>query len=601
MLRWRLIIGLVSILMLLLAAGGYSIWLISNLGMRIDSNLRQNYETIRQAHLIRLRILRLNAYYMRPLLSDVLRVGPEALHSRFLPGIDESLNFILSSTKSAEEKAVAAQLASRVQTYLDAFQEILSLKPGEQARFERLRAELLATNLALTEATEEILKINEQAMIASNEDASELARDTVWFMAIAMSLGIAVLFYSYQMIGQSIVRPIEELTASLEQVRNGSFDFSLPVKSQDELGLLAGAFNSMASQLKIFNRETDETIVRLNQSLRETITAFPYPVLLLEASGAIWATNPAAESFLKSSGNREQLPDGIRRHVEDVFSSGEDYLPESLKQAVLFRIDEREVHFLPRILRIFGANDLLSGAAVLLIDVSRFRWLDDMKSNLISTISHEIKTPLTGIRMILHLLLEKNCGDLSDIQDEMVQSACDDCERLLRTLNTLLDLSRLEAGRMELALAGESPASLLEECAASVADRAHLRGISCETTVEKDIPRVLVDRQRISHVLGNFASNALKFAPDRSTITFVAIKLGADFVRLSVIDEGPGIAGEYHARIFEKFFRPPGQKTDGVGLGLSIAREIVNAHDGRIGVQSAPGIRTEFYCDLPIA
>jgi NtrC-family two-component system sensor histidine kinase KinB len=190
--------------------------------------------------------------------------------------------------------------------------------------------------------------------------------------------------------------------------------------------------------LRAYRRDTDETILRLNRSLREAIAAFPYPVILLDPDYEIWVTNVAAETFLKSIDSATELPSSLREHLEETRRTGVNYLPERPRDALLFRIGEREEHYLPRIMRIFSPEGDPAGAAVILIDVTRFRWLDDVKTNLIATVSHEIKTPLTGIRMMLHLLLEKSGGDLTAMQSEMVQAACDDCERLLTTLNSLL-------------------------------------------------------------------------------------------------------------------------------------------------------------------
>jgi signal transduction histidine kinase len=223
-----------------------------------------------------------------------------------------------------------------------------------------------------------------------------------------------------------------------------------------------------------------------------------------------------------------------------------------------------------------------------------------MKSDLIATACHEIKTPLTGIRMVLHLLLERNVGDLTPLQLEMIQAARDDCERLLLTLDSLLDLSRMESGREQLDLRPVAAREILEKTRDAFLAQADARGITLQVETEESLPRLLADRVRIGHVIGNFASNALKFAPEGSMIRLVAEKT-PERIRLSVIDSGPGIPQPHHARIFDKFFRLPGQPASGAGLGLSIAREIVQAHDGRVGVESEPHVATRFFCELPIA
>lgn len=223
-----------------------------------------------------------------------------------------------------------------------------------------------------------------------------------------------------------------------------------------------------------------------------------------------------------------------------------------------------------------------------------------MKSDLVATLCHEIRTPLTGIRMVLHLLLERNVGDLTPVQNEMILAARDDCERLLVTLDGLLDLSRIQSGHEQLDLRPVHPRELLDEARLTFQPQAGTRRITLQVEADESLPPVLADRARIGHVIASFTSNALKFAPEGSIVRLVAEE-AALRIRLSVIDSGPGIPQPYHARIFEKFFRLPGSPANGSGLGLSIAREIVQTHDGRIGLESEPHVATRFFCELPIA
>ncbi|MGH8047574.1 MAG: ATP-binding protein [Chthoniobacterales bacterium] len=602
MLRWRLLIGLVSVFVLLLAAGGYSIWLIVRLDRDINSILKDNYESIRYAHNVRLAMLRMNIGILKPTLAQTLAVGEPTLDSRYEPAIKQTLTSLRSLATNPREQAIVKELEVQVTDYLATLHGIYDLPPDADGRYQEIRASLPQKNLTLSETTERILAYNEDEMMKAQEHARTVASDTVTFLIGSMIAAVGVFIYTYYMLGKSLVTPIEDLTRSIDAVRTQSFEQNTRVHSNDELGELAKTFNAMAGELRTYRRNTDETILRLNRSLREAIAAFPYPVMLLDADYSIWVTNEAAEKFLKSIESAGELPEPIRKHLETVRARGVDYLPEGPQDALHFRAGEREVHYLPRILRIFSPEGETAGAAVILIDVTRFRWLDDMKTSLISTISHEIKTPLTGIRMILHLLLEKSGGDLTGMQQEMVQAACDDCERLLATLNNLLDLSRMEAGSTHLDLQPVPARELLDETRAAFQIHAANRNISLDVHADDKLPPVLADRARMMHVIGNFTSNAIKFAPENSTVRLTADSIGAgEFVRLSVIDEGPGIPGQFHAKIFDKFFRTPGHRTEGVGLGLSIAREIIHAHDGRIGVESVPNVATRFYCELPAA
>ena len=281
--------------------------------------------------------------------------------------------------------------------------------------------------------------------------------------------------------------------------------------------------------------------------------------------------------------------------------TGPDYRLDDLKQALLFRIDEQEVFFLPRIFPIVLEDGTAFGRALMLVDVTKFRWLDEMKSDVLSTLSHEIRTPLTAIRLVLHLLLEKSVGGLTTAQEEIVITARNDCERLLKTLNSILDLARMESGKSQLEIRPISAMRVVEEGYYGFHDKAAALSHPLRMKVSETLPLVCADLERISLVFSNFLSNAFKYSYRDSEIVLTARQLNSEFVRFSVINSGPGLSEEEQARVFDKFYRGPGQKGEGAGLGLSIARQVVQAHDGRIGVFSELENKTEFYCDLPIA
>jgi NtrC-family two-component system sensor histidine kinase KinB len=235
------------------------------------------------------------------------------------------------------------------------------------------------------------------------------------------------------------------------------------------------------------------------------------------------------------------------------------------------------------------------GVAVVLHDVTRFRLLDDAKTNLVATVSHELKTPLTSVRMVLHLLLEKTLGPLTRKQDELVETARKDSERLIRILDELLDIARLEAGAASLVKEPVQPADLVRFIVDEAQRSATEAGVTLTTTVEPGLPPVRVDRQKIGHVFHNFITNAIKYSPRGGQIHVTATTTTDRGVQFSVHDQGPGIPAEFQVCIFDRFFRVPGQVKRGAGLGLTIAREVVVAHGGRVGVRSQPGQGSEFY------
>jgi signal transduction histidine kinase len=167
-------------------------------------------------------------------------------------------------------------------------------------------------------------------------------------------------------------------------------------------------------------------------------------------------------------------------------------------------------------------------------------------------------------------------------------------------INDLLDLARIESGSRRMSLERHSPNDLVQKAASELVDLAEARAARLKPEVEAGLPEVAVEPQQIFHVFSNLVSNAAKYSRAGEEIV-IAARRDRDGIRFSVIDHGPGIPLQYQSRMFEKFFRVPGTDSHGAGLGLAIAREIVAAHDGHVGVNSQPGKGSEFYFILPVA
>jgi signal transduction histidine kinase len=226
--------------------------------------------------------------------------------------------------------------------------------------------------------------------------------------------------------------------------------------------------------------------------------------------------------------------------------------------------------------------------------------LDEVKSNLVATVSHELKTPLTSIRLVLHLLLEEHVGPLVPKQVELLVDARDNAERLLVMINNLLDLARLEHGRGQLHLQAERPIDLLQAAADLFRPRATDRGVALVVSTPGNLPPIAADADQLQHAIQNLLDNALAHTPDGGQITLAA--RGSDGkVVFSVTDTGSGIPPQYVPFIFEKYFRVPGDATQGgSGLGLAIVREIVAAHGGTVRCESRVGQETIFSLTLPV-
>jgi len=603
MLRLKLTLGLLATLVILLLVGIYGVWLFNDLGRAVDKVLSDNYDRIKVCHYMRTATARVNTFYSRGERPYPPFDQPSTL-DEVEKQFDARLPTLELKAKRADELSLVAQLRAACTEYIHVYREIFDyFKEGglSDPRIAAIRQQIPALTLSITNVSERILEQNEQQMFMANQAAEQKAKDSIRLLIIAMISAVIVFVLTYARLGHSIITPIQNLTKSIRELRSRDFAQSLPVEADDELGALTKEFNAMAEELRSFYRETDRKFIELNQVIRAMMTTLPYPLFILGEHDEVSRMNPAAERLADSLRTKGAIPKQVRKHLAAASVTGPDYRLDDLKQALLFRVDEQEVFFLPRIFPIVLEDGTAFGRALMLVDVTRFRWLDEMKSDVLSTLSHEIRTPLTAIRLVLHLLLEKSIGELTSAQEEIVTTARNDCERLLKTLNSILDLARLESGKAQLDLRPVPAGRLVEECYYGFHDQAAALSHPLRMDIAEMLPSVFADLERISLVFSNFLSNALKYSFEGSEIVLMARKLNADFVRFSVINTGPGLSEEEQAQAFDKFYRSPGHKGEGAGLGLSIARQVVQAHEGRIGVFSDPEKKTEFYCDLPVA
>jgi signal transduction histidine kinase len=262
-------------------------------------------------------------------------------------------------------------------------------------------------------------------------------------------------------------------------------------------------------------------------------------------------------------------------------------------------VNAEEHYFQPTAVPILNKWKQMTGVILVLNDVTEQMEQDELKREFISTVSHQLKTPLTSVRMALHILLEEKIGSLTPKQADLLIAAREDSERLHGIIDNLLDISRIESGKIEMNIQPVSPAQLVLKAAESFRSSAHDHGVELATELPDDLPHVSADTIQISHVFANLISNALKYTASGGKI-IVSAQADRELVSFKVSDTGQGIDVQYLPRVFDRFFRVPGQEMEtGTGLGLAIVKEIVEAHEGTVNVESTIGIGSTFSFTLP--
>ena len=594
----RILLWFCPILILFLGVGLYAVWLFNRLGPSIDVILKENYQSVLAGQQMKESAERMDSGLSFALAGEERR-GRDLFNEND-PIFQENLQKELHNITIPGEGELANKIREAEARYQTLAQTFWDTSEAE-ARREMYFSQLLPLFTEIKNNAQEVIRINQENMVQADHHARALSADSTRAMVILLVFGVALALWLGYGLQRTILRPIQTLTAVSKELGEGKLDQVVPVESHDELGQLADAFNKLAARLRVYRQTTTDQLSQARHMTEITFSAFPDSILALSMDGKINFANPAAGKLLQKINGDSGLPTAIQEEVGKILKGAPDSVPTSFEKAIAVRIDDHEAFLLPRIIGMRDESGNMFGAALVLQDVTRFRLMDEVKTNLVSTVSHELKTPLTSIRMGLHLLLEERIGSLNPKQLELLVAAREDSERLLRMINDLLDLARLESGQTRQRLEVVSPGVLIEEALPDLRSLAEAHDSRLVADVAPDLPDVAVDSRQIGHVFSNFVSNAARFSKAGEEIV-LSVKPAGKSVRFSVLDHGPGIAKEFQARVFERFFRIPGtEESNGVGLGLAIAKEIVVSHSGSIGLRSTPGEGSEFYFDLPVA
>jgi two-component system, NtrC family, sensor histidine kinase KinB len=616
-LRTRILLSLAPLGLLLVGLGVGGFVLLDRMGGGIDAILRENYVSVQA-------MFRLHEATER---------------------IDSSFQFALSARDAKREEDARAQFHANWATFEEQFrveESNITIHPTEDELVARLRAlkddyrkrgaaffdpartaderraayfgtagdpGLYGRFKEIKDVSNEILRINQDNMTRTRDEARDTARSALGAFGASLAVVALLVVGAGWYLLRTILGPIRAVTEAAHAIGgSGALDRTVPVFGRDELGRLAVAFNAMTRELRKYRRSNLDRLMRAQKTAQATIDSFTDPVMVVDPSGRADLANPAARALFGVGPTAEgepgpvwQPPDLLRRPLADALQFQQAYQPDQFEQAMSFRLKDEDRTYLPQVRPIRDPEGNTLGAAVVLSDVTRFRLLDQLKSDLVATVSHELKTPLTAVRLAVHVLLEETVGPLTAKQTELLIDARDNAERLLALIEQLLALARLHRAQDRSVFQPEDPVELLRRAADGARPRAEDKHVELEVVVGEPLPPVAVDPERLGQALGNLLSNAITYTPAGGKVT-LATAADDSGVSLTITDTGVGIPAEYMPHVFDRFMRIPGQSEEGgTGLGLAIVKEIVTAHKGEITCASAPGKGTTFRIVLPLA
>ncbi|MFZ5867724.1 MAG: ATP-binding protein [Thermodesulfobacteriota bacterium] len=602
-LRTKLSLGLGGLLVIIGVIGVQSIFLLSELGESIDIILRENYRSVIAAQEMKEALERMDSAALFALLGYEEK-GKDLVASnegKFRSALQVELNNI-TLPGEAQKAALLQKLFSEYRADIDV---VTDSSKSHEARRKYYFDRLFPLFSQIKRTADEILTMNQENMSEANQRARVTAAGARHRMYILLLVGAGIAAGFVFFTGRWIVRPITRLQRSAEEISRGNLDLVVQKDSDDEIGQLSQSFNTMAESLREFRRSGQARLLRIQRSTQQAFDNLPEAIAVLDSDGSIEVATKAAVSIFglrPGSLVRNAALNSLEDLLGECTVNGRTVEPGADQALIQKFIGREERYYRPKAVPILEPGGNVTGVVLILSDVTRQREQDELKRSVISTVSHQLKTPLTSIRMALHLLLDEKIGSLTEKQADLLIAARDDAEKLHNILEDLLDISRLESGK------------LLTECCPAIQTHilvldavepyrrtAQDKGVVLNVELPDDLPDVRADQMEVNHVFANLLTNALAYTPPGGTVT-VSAQAEERFVCFFVSDSGVGIPDEYREKVFDQFFRVPGQEsTSGAGLGLSIARKIVEAHGGLIKADNREGGGSVFHFTLPRA
>lgn len=471
---------------------------------------------------------------------------------------------------------------------------------------------LKSNYINITSSIEEIYKINMAAIYKKNRIANNTADNVSKYMAIATiaSILITIIFIFY--FPSYITNPIAELTKKIEDISNKKYDQKISIHSTDELNSLAVAFNKMSIKLKEYQAQHLDELLTEKHRMETLLTNLQDGILLLDNEFNILHTNQKFCELTEIS-----ITELLGKNLSQIGSDNQFLIqinsfdikniknqsPEKIKPFSILvngQVEYFQILFLDisRVARKDTKTEP-SGYILLIRNITKYEERDLAKTNLIATISHELKTPLSSINLSIKLLEDDRIGKLNEEQKGLTNSLKQQSNRILNLVNEVLDYTQAETGQIKLKINPCEVKDIIELSTFAVLMFINEKEIDLNISLPENSPRVKCDIEKTVWVLVNLLSNAIRYSPIKSKV-YIQINISNGFVIFSVQDEGQGIDEEEQKIIFDKYVKSNSSKVKGTGLGLAIAREFVEVQGGTINVESIKGKGSRFYFTLPI-
>lgn len=456
----------------------------------------------------------------------------------------------------------------------------------------------------------ELAQINMKAIQKKSDIAVGSVRSAIAGIGITATMCFLIALTLLVNLPSNIGNPIHELTRSIGEIAAKNYSRRLHFSGKDEFGQLASSFNMMAEKLEEYDNSNLSQILIEKKRTEALINNMHEPVIGLDENKNILFANHEAvkitgmsmsEMLGRSAVDLAVHNDLIRVLIQEKQEPNVLTTPATAPSLKIYA-DDKESYFEKEIVDITiiptgERQKKFIGQVIILKNITPFKELDFAKTNFIATVSHELKTPISSIKMSLQILENERTGTLNEEQKQLMESIKDDSNRLLKITGELLNMSQVETGNIQLSIQPSSPYAIMQYALDAVKTPLEQKAIELVVETDEHLPDVKADMEKTAWVLINFLTNAIRYSQQEGRLV-LELRNDEKGVKFSVRDEGKGIDRRYRNKIFDRYFQIPGSARTGTGLGLAISKEFIEAQGGWIGVSSEIGMGSTFYFEL---
>lgn len=433
-----------------------------------------------------------------------------------------------------------------------------------------------------------IFGINHGIMNETIKHVDKIAKTATIFMLIIVSAGIAASFLFIIRFSNRLAEPLQDLIKTIKHIGEGNFsDRVRTLTNDDEVGNLADEFNKMIEKLERYEKMNLKKILYEMKKAEVIVESINEPVAVIDENMRLIIANKIFQNVFRlrfSSASRLEdaiTDENVVKNIRSLFYSEN----KSIDNILVVENLSGEKQYFNVVHSLIKIPDGPSGIALVFNDITKFQELDRMKSDFIGKVSHELKTPLTSIGMALGLMQDGIAGKMNDKQHNLIATMKDDYNRLNKLVREILELTKIESGSLELRYEIINPAAIIKAVIKDFQIQSSNKNIKLEFAGHDEFSYINCDFDYLLRALENIVSNSLKFTPEGGEIKF-EIEEKKEKINIRISDNGIGIPPENIDRIFDKFVQVKNNAPGSVGLGLTIAKEIIEMHGGSIRVES---------------